>query len=196
MPTALFLHGKVSIIWNETILSLVSWGFAWSSWDGLRHDLLAGSRSLTTYINTCGMYCTGFHSHSSSHTGSHPWCGGACLAGCPPICRTLFSCAGRRTLRSSVHGSLVFPFARSATMQTLSFSVVGATTWNGLSIDLRHLSNGACSQFHQLLKTSFLLGLGRERLWVGILKGHYLNFDWLIDWLKVLHTIPSGATSK
>jgi len=28
-------------------------------------------------------------------------------------------CAGRRTLRSSVHGNLVVPFARSATIQTV-----------------------------------------------------------------------------
>jgi len=28
---------------------------------------------------------------------------------------------------------------------------------------------------------SYLFGLGRERLWVGILKGCYINFDWLID---------------
>ena len=31
---------------------------------------------------------------------------------------------------------------------------------------------------------SLPLGLGRERLWVGILKGRYINFDWLIDWLN------------
>ena len=36
---------------------------------------------------------------------------------------------------------------------------------------------------------SFPLGLGRERLWVGILKGRYINFDWLIDWL-ILIVIP------
>jgi len=30
---------------------------------------------------------------------------------------------------------------------------------------------------------SFPLGLGRERLWVWILKGSCINFDWLIDWL-------------
>src|SRR6218665_3904248 len=84
--------------------SLVSRGFGWRSWGvftGLRHDLLADSRSLTTYPNICGMYCTGFHSHSASHTRSHPWCGGACLAGRPPVCASsvaLSSCAGRRTL--------------------------------------------------------------------------------------------------
>jgi len=40
------------------------------------------------------------------------------------------SCAGRRTLWSSVHGNMVVPFARSATLQIRSFSVVGPTTWN------------------------------------------------------------------
>src|SRR6218665_1155020 len=74
-------------------------------------------------------------------------------------CNILFilsSCAGRRTLRSSVHGNLVVPFARSATMQTRCFSVLGPTTLNGLQIDLRHPPNGACSQFHHLLKTVLL----------------------------------------
>ena len=76
------------------------------------------------------------------------------LAGRPPICASsISSCAGRGTLRSSAHGNLAVLFARSATMQTCSFSVVGPTAWNGLPIDLRHLPNGACSQFHHLLKT-------------------------------------------
>ena len=64
----------------------VSQGFGWRSWDGsigLRHDLFVDLRSLTTYPNICG---TSFHSHSASHTGLCPWCGGACLAGRPPIC--------------------------------------------------------------------------------------------------------------
>jgi len=39
------------------------------------------------------------------------------------VCVVLSSCAGRRTLRSSVRGNLVIPFARSAAMQTRSFSV-------------------------------------------------------------------------
>src|SRR6218665_581608 len=51
----------------------------------LRLDLLTGSGSLTTYPNICGTYCTGFHSHSASLTGSRPWCGSACLAGRNPI---------------------------------------------------------------------------------------------------------------
>jgi len=90
-----------------------------------------------------------------------------CLSGWEPsylreLCRPLSSCAGRRTLRSSAHGNLVVPFARSTTMQTRSFSVVGPKTWNGLQVDLRHLPNGACAQFHHFLKT--VLGQGRERL--------------------------------
>src|SRR6218665_1208902 len=81
-----------------------------------------------------------------------------CLSGWTPsylrvFCRSPSSCAGRRTLPSSVHGNLVVPFARSATMRTRSFYVVGPITWNGLPVDLRHLPNGACSQLHNLLRT-------------------------------------------
>src|SRR6218665_369324 len=83
-----------------------------------------------------------------------------CLSGWAPsylreLCHPLSSWAGRRTLRSSVHGNLVVPFARSATMQACSFSMVGPTTWNGLPIDLRHLPNGACSQFHTFSRLFF-----------------------------------------
>src|SRR6218665_1254353 len=82
------------------------------------------------------------------------WClSGWALSYLCELCRPLSSCADRRTLRSSVQGNLVVPFTRSATMQTCSFSVVGPTTWNGLPIDLRHLPNGTCSQFHRHLKT-------------------------------------------
>src|SRR6218665_1570397 len=78
------------------------------------------------------------------------------------IYRPLSSCAAHRTLRSSARGNLVVPFVRSATMQTRSFSVVGPKTWNGLPVDLRHLPNGACSQFHHLLKTVLF-----RLAWVG-----------------------------
>jgi len=70
-------------------------------------------------IPICVMYCTGFHSHSASHTGSRPRCGGACLVGRPPIlCRPLYAtvlCQGT---------NFVISFAHSVTMQTRSFSVV------------------------------------------------------------------------
>src|SRR6218665_2710106 len=73
-----------------------------------------------------------------------------CLSGRAPsypreLCRPLSSCASRRTLQSSALGNLVVQFARSATMKTRSFSVVGPTTWNRLPVDLRHLPNGTCS---------------------------------------------------
>ena len=45
-------------------------------------------------------------------------------------------------MRYSVHGNLVVPFARSATMQTRSFSVVGPAPWNELAIDLRLVTRG------------------------------------------------------
>jgi len=61
-----------------------------------------------------------------------------CLSGCSSsylreLCRPLSSCAGHRPLRSSLHDNLVVPFARSATLQTHSFSVVGPTTWKWTS---------------------------------------------------------------
>src|SRR6218665_1370859 len=74
---------------------------------------------------------------------------------------SLLMCS-RRTLRLSAHGNLVVPFARSAAMQTRSCSVVGPKTWNGLPVDLRHLPNCACSQFHHLLKTVLF-----RLAWVG-----------------------------
>src|SRR6218665_39520 len=81
-----------------------------------------------------------------------------CLSGWAPsylceLCCPPFSCARCCALWSSVNGNLVIPFARSAAMQTRSFSVVGPATCNGLPIALRHLPNGAFSQSLHLLKT-------------------------------------------
>ena len=96
-------RGPQCSIYEVSGVPKVSRGFGWRSWGGstgLRLDLLADSGSLTTYPTICGMYCTRFHSHSASYTGSRPWCGGACLAGRPPICASSAMCL--RTLRSSV----------------------------------------------------------------------------------------------
>src|SRR6218665_398525 len=95
-----------------------------------------------------------FPQRNSSRIASLVW---RCLSGWAPssylceLCRPLCSCAGRRTLRSSVHGNLVVLLARFATMQTRSFSVVGPIISTELPIDLRHLQNGF--QFHHLLMT-------------------------------------------
>jgi len=63
-------------------------------------------------------------------------------------------------------GNAFIPFNDSvpdlSAMHTRSFAVVGATTWNGLPVDLRHLPNRACSQFHHLLKTVLF-----RLAWVG-----------------------------
>src|SRR6218665_3367706 len=105
-----------------------------------------------------------FPQRISYRTASLVW---RCLSGWAPsylreLCCPLSSCAGRRTLRSSAHGNLVVPFAHSATMQTRSISVVGPKTWNGLSVDLRHLPDGDCSQFHHPHKTVLF-----RLAWVG-----------------------------
>src|SRR6218665_4143563 len=86
-PLFMLLYSAALIIAVPS--SLVSRGFEWRSLGGstgLQFDLLAGSGSLTTYPTICGMCCTLFHSHSESLTRLRPWCGGACLAGRPPIC--------------------------------------------------------------------------------------------------------------
>src|SRR6218665_880202 len=105
-----------------------------------------------------------FPQHISYRIASLVW---RCLSGWAlsylcKFCCPLSSCQGRHTLRYSVHGNLAIPFACSAAMQTRSFSGVGPATWNGLPIDLRHLPNGACSQFHHLLKTVLF-----RLAWVG-----------------------------
>src|SRR6218665_2384044 len=103
--------------------------------------------------NSCSLqtnYCTGFHSHSASLTGSRPWCGGACLAGRPPACAS--SAALSPHVQVVVHSGLLLTviwWSHSPALRqcTRSFSVVGPKTWNGLPVDLTHLPNGACSQF-------------------------------------------------
>ena len=72
---------------------------------------------------------------------------------------------------------IVVSFARSAAMQTRSFSVVGPKTWNGLTADLRHLPNGAYSQFHHLLKTVLSAWPGSGAPLSLDLEGGYINFD-------------------
>src|SRR6218665_87644 len=100
------------------------------------------------------------------NTGLCPWCGGACLAGRPPICAS--SAALSLLVQAVVHCcslSKVIWWSHSPALrqlQTSSFSVVGPTTWNELPIDLRHLPNGACSQFHHPLKTVLF-----RLAWVG-----------------------------
>src|SRR6218665_3582584 len=98
-----------------------------------------GKRSRQDVVSTKPMCIVGYNSNICSvdkrdqmlepysiARKSRKW---RCLSGWAPsnlreLFRPLSSCAGRRTLRSSAHGNLVVPFARPATMQTRSFSVV------------------------------------------------------------------------
>src|SRR6218665_606293 len=117
----------------------------------------------TSHIYTYGVVCLWMRKNVLRRNGAAPDCPAPKRSRQTVLLRALLhvsardlppslsSCAaGRRTLRSSVHGDLAVPFA---TMQSRSFSVVGPTTWNELPSDLRHLPNGACAQFHQRLKT-------------------------------------------
>src|SRR6218665_3870468 len=113
-------------------------------------------QEVSPHIPPCGMCCTGFHSHSASLTGLRPWCGGACLAGRPPICAS--SAALYPHVQAILHSdpllTVIWWFHSPPLRQcTPVHSVVGPKTWNGLPVDLRPLQNGACSQFHHLLKT-------------------------------------------
>ena len=68
--------------------SLVSCGSGWRGWarsTKLQSDSLVGLPRPTAYPSMRGRYCTGFHSHNTSHTRWRSWCGGACLTGRPPI---------------------------------------------------------------------------------------------------------------
>src|SRR3984885_10081425 len=61
---------------------------------------------------------------------------------------------GRRSLRSASHGNIQVPFARLATMQKRSFSVVGAvgpTTWNDLPMNLRLIPLDSSTSFFRRL---------------------------------------------
>src|SRR6218665_1208500 len=143
--------------------SLVSRGFGWRS---AAARLIGGFRKFDHISHNMRdvLHWLPFPQRISYRIASLVW---RCLSGWAPsylreLRRPLSSCLGRRALQSSAHGNLVVPFARSATMQTCSFSVVGPKTWNGLPVDLRHLPNGACSQFHHLLKTVLF-----RLAWVG-----------------------------
>src|SRR6218665_1790017 len=80
------------------------------------------------------------------------------------LCRPLSSCAGLRTLRSSAHGNSVVPFARSATMQNRSLSVIGPTTWNRFPLDKAPPKRCLFSVPPPSEDCSFPLSLVRERL--------------------------------
>src|SRR6218665_1199812 len=68
---------------------------------------------------------------------------------CPPL-----SAMSSRSLRSSLQGLLLVPFARTSTKQIRAFSVVGPSTWNGLPPELRIFNRTTLPAFFSHLKTA------------------------------------------
>jgi hypothetical protein len=84
----------------------------------------------------------------------------------PSYLREIFTLAsvthGRASLRSATRGDFRVPFARTATMQLRSFSVVGPTLWNGLPTSLRSLAYDSSRSFYKCLKTYLF-----DQAWTG-----------------------------
>ena len=69
------------------------------------------------------------------------------------LCRPVSEAQGSRSLRSAGKGVLTVPFARTSTMQSRAFSVVGPVVWNGLPLELRLLPRSLSDTFYNRLKT-------------------------------------------
>ena len=90
-----------------------------------------------------------------------------CLLGSAPaylqeLCRSTLDVQGRRALRSSTHGELLVPRARTALRQHRAFSVAGPMVWNGLPLTLRLTPRVHLDAFYSSLKTILF-----SRGWVG-----------------------------
>ena len=90
-----------------------------------------------------------------------------CLLGSAPVylqelCRSTLDVQGRRALRSSTHGELLVPRARTALRQHRAFSVAGPMVWNGLPLTLRLIPRVHLDAFYSSLKTILF-----SRGWVG-----------------------------
>src|SRR6218665_3980709 len=71
------------------------------------------------------------------------------------LCRPSLSVRSTRHLRLAEQGLLLHvPFARTSTMQSRAFSVVGPLVWNGLPLALRSLPRVFSQKFLQQLKTT------------------------------------------
>src|SRR6218665_3692590 len=70
------------------------------------------------------------------------------------LCRPSLSVRSTRHLRLAEQGLLHVPFARTSTMQSRAFSVVGPFVWNGLALALRSLPRVFSQKFLQQLKTT------------------------------------------
>src|SRR6218665_399936 len=70
------------------------------------------------------------------------------------LCCPSLTARSTRHLRLAEQGLLNVPFARTSTMQSWAFSVVGPLVWNGLPLALRSLPRVFSLKFLQQLKTT------------------------------------------
>ena len=70
------------------------------------------------------------------------------------LCCPSLTARSTRHLRSAEQALLHVPFARTSTMQSRAFSVVGPLVWNGLPLILRSLPRVFSQKFLQQLKTT------------------------------------------
>jgi len=120
---------------------------------------------------------------------SRPSCGGACLAGRPPTCAS--SATLSLLVQAIVHcrplSMVIWLSHLPALLQCRPIP------FSGWSSNVEWTCNRSKPPPKWCLFSipppsqdcSFPLGLGRERFWVGVLKGCYINFDWLIDLIEV-----------
>lgn len=80
------------------------------------------------------------------------------------------ACSVRQSLHWASRGDLVVLFARSATRQNRTSSILGPSVSNSLPTDLCSLPQELSNSFYKLLKTPLLPSC------IVILKEHYLNF--------------------
>src|SRR6218665_818093 len=72
------------------------------------------------------------------------------------LCCPSLTARSTRHLRSAEQALLHVPFARTSTMQSRAFSVVGPLVWNGLPLILWSLPRVLSQKFNQQLKTTLL----------------------------------------
>src|SRR6218665_1624981 len=70
------------------------------------------------------------------------------------LCCPSITTRSTRHLRSDEQGLLHVPFARTSTMQSGAFSVVGPLVWNGIPLALRSLPRVFSQKFLQQLKAA------------------------------------------
>ena len=76
------------------------------------------------------------------------------------LCRPVLSARTGRSLRSAVREVLFVPFARTSTMQSRAFSVVGPVVWNALPLELRLFPRSLSDTFYKHLKTVLFVRTG------------------------------------